>query len=147
VNNLQLTLVLVASIWAAMNTLIAGYTAVNGTRDRVLTGFTGEGVPLDLEHRRILYRNDWLPLKAGLAAVSLAFSAFIVFLPSLAQDPARLRGVCMLAALLPLGAFLGFFVLGFSDRRLMLATLTDAQKKDSVDDAQGGLRSAPRPPT
>jgi hypothetical protein len=33
-NDLQLGLILVASIWAAMNTLIAGYNAVNATRDR-----------------------------------------------------------------------------------------------------------------
>lgn len=36
-NALQLGLIQVASIWAAMNTLIAGYNAVNGTRDRILT--------------------------------------------------------------------------------------------------------------
>ena len=43
-NSLQLGLVLVASIWAAMNTLIAGYNAVNGTRDRILTGRTYDGI-------------------------------------------------------------------------------------------------------
>lgn len=124
--DLQLSLVLVASIWAAVNTLIAGYTAVNGTRDRVLTGRTDEGVPLSLAHRRTLYRNDWLPLKAGLAAVSLGFAAFVYFLPELATDPRGLRLICRVASLLPFGSFLGFFVLGFSDRRLMLEVLDEA---------------------
>ena len=48
---MQLGLVPVASIWAAMNTLIAGYNAVTGTRDRILTGYTDEGVRLTLQHR------------------------------------------------------------------------------------------------
>lgn len=124
---LQLSLVLVASIWAAMNTLIAGYNAVNGTRDRVLTGCTDEGIPLTTSHRRIMYRNDWLPLKVGLAVVSLAFAAFIAYLPELAEDPGALRPVCYVAALLPFGSFLGFFALGISDRRLLRAVLREAE--------------------
>lgn len=124
---LQLSLVLVASIWAAMNTLIAGYTAVNGTRDRVITGHTDEGVPLMSAHRKIMYSNDWLPMKVGLAGVSLAFAAFVIFLPELADQPERLRPVCYVASLLPFGSFLGFAVLGFSDRRVMLAALAEAE--------------------
>ncbi len=123
---LQLSLVLVASIWAAMNTLIAGYTAVNGTRDRIVTGRTDEGIPLSIAHRRIMYRNDWIPLKLGLAGVSLAFAAFLVFLPSLSDDPSRLRSVCYIGAALPFCGFMGFFVLGLSDRRLILSALEDS---------------------
>ena len=114
-NALQMGLVLVASIWAAMNTLIAGYNAVNGTRDRILTGRTDEGIPLTLAHRRIMYQNDWLPMKAGLAFVSLAFGGFLLFLPELAEDTELLRPFCYVASLLPLGSFLGFFVLGLHD--------------------------------
>lgn len=122
-NSLQLGLVLVASIWAAMNTLIAGYTAVNGTRDRVLTGHTDEGIRLTTEHRRIIYENDWLPMKAGLAFVSLAFGGFLIFLPELADDAQLLRPFCYVASLLPFGSFIGFFFLGFRDRRLMIKVL------------------------
>lgn len=124
---LQLALVLVASIWAAFNTLIAGYNAVNGTRDRILTGRTDEGYPLSIEHRRLMYRNDWVPLKMGLAAVSLAFAGFIVMLPEFAQDPEALRLICYVGAALPFFAFLGFFVLGLSDRALILRTLAEAR--------------------
>ena len=122
-NSLQLGLVLVASIWAAMNTLIAGYNAVNGSRDRILTGCTDEGIALSLEHRRIMYQNDWLPMKAGLALVSLAFGGFLIFLPALADDPGVLRSICYVASLLPFGSFLGFFVLGLRDRRLIVKVL------------------------
>lgn len=128
-NSLQLSLVLVASIWAAMNTLIAGYNAVNATRDRILTGRTDEGIPLAYEHRRIMYQNDWLPLKAGLAFVSLAFGAFLVFLPELATDSDILGPLCYAASLLPFGSFLGFFFLGLRDRRLITEVLHAAKQE------------------
>lgn len=123
---LQLALVLVASIWAAVNTLIGGYNSVNATRDRILTGQREDRIPLSLEHRRLMYRNDWLPLKVGLSAVSLAFAAFIVLLPELAEEPETLRWLCYVGAALPLGSFFGFFGLGLSDRALIVATLKRA---------------------
>jgi hypothetical protein len=129
-NSLQLSLVLVASIWAAMNTLIAGYNAVNATRDRILTGRTDEGIALTYDHRRIMYQNDWLPLKAGLAFVSLAFGAFLLFLPELADDAGLLRPFCYAASLLPFGSFLGFFFLGLRDRQLIVAVLDTAKRGD-----------------
>jgi hypothetical protein len=122
-SSLQLGLVLVASIWAAMNTLIAGYNAVNGTRDRILTGYTDEGIGLTLEHRKIIYQNDWLPMKAGLAFVSLAFGGFLIFLPELADETKLLRPFCYVASLLPFGSFIGFFFLGLRDRRLIIKVL------------------------
>lgn len=123
-SSLQLGLVLVASIWAAMNTLIAGYNAVNGTRDRILTGYTDEGIGLTLEHRKVMYENDWLPMKAGLAFVSLAFGGFLIFLPELADETKLLRPFCYVASLLPFGSFIGFFFLGLRDRRLIIKVLS-----------------------
>ena len=128
-SSLQLSLVLVASIWAAMNTLIAGYKAVNATRDRILTGRTDEGIVLSYDHRRIMYQNDWLPLKTGLAFVSLAFGIFVLFLPELAADSGLLTPFCYAASLLPFGSFVGFFFLGLRDRRLIIEVL-DATKRD-----------------
>ena len=122
-SSLQLGLVLVASIWAAMNTLIAGYNAVNSTRDRILTGYTDEGNELSAEHRKIMYENDWLPMKAGIAFVSLAFGGFLVFLPELAEHTELLRPFCYVASILPFGSFLGFFFLGLRDRRLIKKVL------------------------
>ena len=125
-SSLQLSLVLVASIWASMNTLIAGYSAVNGTRDRILTGFTDEGIGLTLEHRKMMYENDWLPMKAGIAFVSLALGGFLIFLRELADDARLLRPFCYVASLLPIGSFIGFFFLGLRDRRLIITVLSAA---------------------
>ena len=125
-NSLQLGLVLVASIWAAMNTLIAGYGAVNGTRDRILTGYTDDGIKLTVEHRRIMYENVWLPMKMGIAFVSLAFGGFLIFLPELAIEIGSLRSFCYVASLLPFGSFVGFFFLGLRDRQLIITVLKSA---------------------
>jgi hypothetical protein len=50
--------------------------------------------------------------------------------PGLASDPEPLRLICHVGALLPFGSFLGFFVLGLSDRRLMLDTLSEAGENE-----------------
>lgn len=130
-NSLQLGLVLVASIWAAMNTLIAGYNAVNATRDRILTGHTDEGIRLSPEHRKIMYENDWLPMKAGLAFVSLAFGGFLIFLPELAEDGQLFRPFCYVASLLPFGSFVGFFFLGLRDRQLIVRVISAAEAEQA----------------
>lgn len=127
--DLQILLVLVASIWAAMNSVIAGYRAVNGTRDRVLTGHTDEGVPMTLEHRELVLRNDWLPMKAGIALISLIFTLFLVFLPEWAGPGGFMAVVCRVAAVVPFFSFVTFFVLGIGDYRAMRRVL-DAAGRD-----------------
>jgi len=116
-------LVLVASIWAAVNTVIAGYNAVNGTRDRILTGHTDEGIPMNLEHRELALRNDWLPMQSGIALISLMFALFLMYLPRWAEPVSDLQLICQIAALVPFFSFATFFVLGISDYRVMCRTL------------------------
>ena len=143
-NSLQLGLVLVASIWAAMNTLIAGYDAVNRTRDRILTGCTDEGIRLSLAHRQIMYQNDWMPMKAGLAFVSLAFGGFLIFLPDLATESDLLRPMCYIASLLPIGSFFGFFILGLRDRKLILKVLAAEEEEESANGRSHDMKSRGR---
>jgi hypothetical protein len=125
--DLQIMLVLVASIWAAVNTVIAGYNAVNGTRDRVLTGCTDEGIPMTLEHRVLMLRNDWLPMKSGIALISLMFALFLIFLPRLAEQASELQLICWIAAVVPFFSFATFLVLGIGDYRAMRRVLTEAR--------------------
>lgn len=127
--DLQIMLVTVASVWAAVNTVIAGYNAVNGTRDRILTGHTDEGIPMSLEHRELALRNDWLPMKSGIALISLLFFLFLVFLPDLAQLNRGIGLLCYLASVVPFFGFMTFSVLGFSDYKAMRRTL-DAIRKE-----------------
>ena len=125
--DLQIMLVLVASIWAAVNTVIAGYNAVNSTRDRILTGHTDEGIPMTLEHRELSLRNDWLPMKSGITLISLMFTLFLVFLPQMAEPVSDLRLICWIAAVVPFFSFITFFALGISDYRTMQKVLLEAR--------------------
>jgi len=126
--DLQIMLVLVASIWAAVNTVIAGYNAVNGTRDRILTGHTDEGIPMTLEHRELSLCNDWLPMKSGIALISLMFALFLVFLPRMAEQVNELQLICWIAAVVPFFSFcLLFLLLGIGDYRTMRKVLVEAR--------------------
>jgi hypothetical protein len=125
--DLQIMLVLVASIWAAVNTVIAGYNAVNGTRDRIITGHTDEGIPMTLKHRELSLRNDWLPMKFGIALISLMFAMFLAFLPQMAEQISELKFICWIAAVVPLFSFITFFVLGIGDYRAMREVLKEAR--------------------
>ena len=135
--DLQIMLVLVASIWAAVNTVIAGYSAVNSTRDRILTGRTDEGIPMTLEHRELALRNDWLPMKSGIALISLMFAGFLIFLPRLAEQASELQLICWIAALVPFYSFSTFSVLGIGDYRVMCRVL--AKARDSGEAAEPTL--------
>jgi hypothetical protein len=77
-----------------------------------------------------MYQNDWMPLKAGLAFVSLAFGGFLIFLPELAEDSELFRPFCYVASLLPLGSFVGFFFLGLRDRQLIVDVLNSVKDDD-----------------
>lgn len=129
--DLQIMLVLVASIWAAVNTVISGYNAVNGTRDRIMTGCTDEGVPMSLAHRKLALRNDWLPMKSGIALISLMFTLFLVFLPRMAEQVSEFQMICWVAAVVPFFSFATFFILGISDYRAMRRVLSEACKRET----------------
>jgi len=128
--DLQIMLVLVASIWAAVSTVISGYNAVNGTRDRIMTGCTDEGVPMSLAHRKLVLHNDWLPMKSGIALISLMFALFLIFLPSLAEQVGEFQVICRVAAVVPFFSFATFFILGISDYRAMRRVLSAACNQD-----------------
>ena len=72
----QLALVMIAGIWAALNTLISAMRVVNEKRDVIVTGVFNKA-RLSLEHRHIMFQNDWIPLKFGVALTSLLF-AFVL---------------------------------------------------------------------
>lgn len=128
----QLALVIVAAIWAALNTIVSAYRVVNARRDIIITGVL-EGEKLSLEHRRLLFRNDWLPLKFGVALASLLFTIVLLLVPQLtATQIASVRVVSYLAALGPLGSFIGFGILGLSDYRFIRRTLERAEAEGAA---------------
>ncbi len=126
----QLALVMIAGIWAALNTLVSAMRVVNDKRDVIVTGVFNEQ-KLSLEHRKLMFQNDWIPLKFGVALTSLLFAFVLYAVPSLAAnaDTAIIR-VAYLAALGPLLSFLLIAGLGWRDYQFIRRTLNTTRKKE-----------------
>ncbi len=123
----QLALVMIAGIWAALNTLISAMRVVNEKRDVIVTGVFNDA-KLSIEHRFIMFHNDWIPLKFGVALTSLLFAFVLYMVPSLAEDPnSMIVQVAYVAALSPLVSFFLFAGLGWRDYRFIQRTLQEAK--------------------
>lgn len=131
----QLALVIVAGIWAALNTLVSAYRVVNEKRDVIVTGVS-DGQKLSLEHRRLMFKNDWIPLKFGIALVSLVFGLVLAAIPMLSQTPnVWIVRISYAAAIAPFVSFFGFGVLGFSDYRFIQRMLDKAAESSISEPA------------
>lgn len=127
----QLALVMVAGIWAALNTLVSVYKVVNDKRDVIVTG-KYESQELTLEHRRIMFVNDWIPLKFGVGLASLIFAFALYAIPYLAEKPNPwLVSVSYFAALGPFLSFVTFSILGMRDYRFINRRLKEV--RDATD--------------
>lgn len=126
----QLALVMVAGIWAALNTLVSAIKVVNDKRDVIVTG-KYEGEDISLKHRQLMFVNDWIPLKFGVAIASLIFAFALFSIPYLSDNPNEwLVWVSYFAAFGPFVSFFAFSVLGFRDYRFI---------KDSLKGALGSM--------
>lgn len=127
----QLALVMVAGIWAALNTLVSVYKVVNDKRDVIVTG-KYESQELTLEHRRLMFVNDWIPLKFGVGLASLIFAFALYAIPYLAEKPNPwLVSVSYFAALGPFLSFVTFSILGMRDYRFINRRLKEV--RDATD--------------
>lgn len=127
----QLALVMVAGIWAALNTLVSVYKVVNDKRDVIVTG-KYESQELTLEHRRLMFVNDWIPLKFGVGLASLIFAFALYAIPYLAEKPNPwLVSVSYFAALGPFLSFVTFSILGMRDYRFIKRRLKEV--RDATD--------------
>lgn len=127
----QLALVMVAGIWAALNTLVSVYKVVNDKRDVIVTG-KYESQELTLEHRRLMFVNDWIPLKFGVGLASLIFAFALFAIPYLAEKPNPwLVSVSYFAALGPFLSFVTFSILGMRDYRFINRRLKEV--RDATD--------------
>jgi len=123
----QLALVMVAGIWAALNTLVSAYKVVNDKRDVIVTG-KYEGDAISQDHRWLMFVNDWIPLKFGVAIASLIFAFVLFAIPYLSTEPNPwLVSVSYIAASGPFASFLAFAVLGIRDYRFIKKNLMDPQ--------------------
>lgn len=147
VTALQLALAVAVVAGGSTHLFVVGFASLNGIRDRILTGRTNEGVPLTLEHRRLLYRADWRPLRTGLGALSVVSFGLLLVLPELTVDPGGLRLVCYGLAAATLAAFVVGGGLRRQDRRLLERALESAGRRGMPpkSDPKGSARGAPAP--
>jgi uncharacterized membrane protein YbhN (UPF0104 family) len=124
-----LLVVLVVLFWAAAHVFLAGHRSLAGTRDRILTGRTDEGVPITLEHRRLLYRTEWRPLGWALASLALSVSTALVVLPEMTVNPGPLRLACRGSALLLLGVFVARGPARAEERRMLERTMAGPERR------------------
>lgn len=124
-----LLVVLVVLFWSAAHVFLAGHRSLAGTRDRILTGRTDEGVPLTLEHRRLLYRAEWRPLRWALAGLALSLCATLVSLPEITVDPGPLRLACRGLALALLLVFVARASARAEERRMLERALAGPERR------------------
>lgn len=113
--------------------MVSAYKVINDKRDVIISGkFDGEDI--SFEHRRLMFVNDWIPLKFGIAIASLIFAFALFSIPYLTSDPNPwLVTLSILATLGPFGSFLAFSILGFRDYRFVQKVLTEVKKADSKE--------------
>jgi hypothetical protein len=138
-DNLGSALPLVVALWASVSALVAGYRAVNEKRDVIILGYirldpiSGDPLPISMKHRKMMFQNDWIPLKFGLGLVSASFSLVVLALPGLVTQPidlSTLQQACKLVAIFPGFSALGWWALGYRDFRFIKSVL-DAEEKAS----------------
>jgi hypothetical protein len=130
----DLPLVIIAAFWAGFSAVITAYKTINDKRDQILHGHH-EGNNLSMEHRRLAFFNDWIPMKFGIGLSSLVFGIAIVYIPNLMEKPEykeQAIPICWVVALIPFLSCLGFCGLGISDLIFVKQTL-DREKAKELD--------------
>jgi len=63
---------LIGALWASGNLIFSVMVEANKIRDRVILGRDGN-LTFDIEHRKMMIRNDWLPFAAFVTFACLGF--------------------------------------------------------------------------
>jgi hypothetical protein len=118
-----LPVVLVVAFWTGATAIIQGFKVVNDRRDVILTGFF-ERKPMTLEHRRVSFWNDWVPLKLGLGFASLIYAFVVVVIVELVTEKAaQARPAAYAVASIGVLSAAGFLILGWRDFRFIRSEL------------------------
>ena len=112
---------LLAAFWTGTNAVFTGAKQTNEVRDRIVLGKIGND-DLPQDHARRMLWFDWLPMKMGLAAVSLMLGLIIMRLPDLtgtAVTPRSFVFICDVASIIPFAGFATFLISGAVEFQLM----------------------------
>ena len=75
---------LIGALWASGNLIFTVMVEANKIRDRVILGRDGN-LTFDVEHRKLMIRNDWLPFAAFITFACLGFGALAFWSPYLLE--------------------------------------------------------------
>lgn len=128
----QLALVVVGAVWASASSIIAISKTLNQTRNHIVLGVM-DNQPLPLNFRKLLLKNDWIPLNIAICIICVIFTTVICLIPWLipSQDRSFLVFVvCLVAALNPFIAFLAFAIWGQSDYKYIKDVLVEAENQE-----------------
>ncbi len=124
----QLLLILIATTWASINSIVAAVKYLNETRDKIIMGVI-DGTPIDLEYRKIILKNDWIPLIVS--CCSICFIYFMIVLQLLIfiiDDRMIFFHICIFICILHLLGAIGFGIFGRKDYKFIKKIL------DGTDD-------------
>jgi hypothetical protein len=125
-NNLQLGTSIFIFIWTSLTTTFSAYNQINAERNIIIMGKIGSD-KISLEHRKILYYNDWVPLMTGLIVRSLIFCILIFFMPFMAQkeDRKTVWLITLVTFLIPLMTLVGSVTDYYRESEMILHFLQD----------------------
>lgn len=121
----DLSLPLLAALWALCTIVFNGTKELNFIRDRIMFA-DAEGFRATLPNRKLLAWNDWLPLLMLMIFACIAFGAVSGFSPMLLAAADRLPYAWALAifvALCACGMAITLIVTGIGEWRLMCKCL------------------------
>ena len=133
----DLLLPLFGALWALCTIVFNGTKELNAIRDRIMFD-DAEGFRTTLPHRKLLARNDWLPLQILLNFASLIFGALAAFSPLLLKDSSRPGFSWLLAGFVGICAIamsIALITTGVAEWRLMRACLKQ-QESESANDSK-----------
>jgi len=117
--------VIVLAVWGSATSTLKLAEAANKVRNQILIGMI-DGQEITLSHRRLLLRNDWLPIKSAGVITNLFLSLALLGASLASQEGDVFSYSLAISALAPLiGAV--FFSLGVSDYHAMKMILATAE--------------------
>jgi hypothetical protein len=125
-NNLQLGTSIFIFIWTSLTTTFSAYNQINSERNIIIMGKIGND-KISLDHRKILYYNDWVPLMKGLIVRSFIFCVLIFFMPFMAQKEDRkiVWLITLVTFLIPLMTLIGSVVDYYQESEMILRYLRE----------------------
>ncbi|KQX20957.1 hypothetical protein ASD01_29510 [Ensifer sp. Root423] len=113
---------LVAALWVATNVTVSASQAINERRDAVLLGRSGDQA-LSIRHRRLIMKNDWLPMTVATGIACIVFGVLLAIAPTTLNLSPNMSWLCYVLCLVPGIGAISLLYGGAHEYRLMKEVL------------------------